>query len=123
MEIVSIILALLGLMVLIVAHFWLVIVAFKKKAFWGLLTLLLPFWGSLVFCCLNFDRSKKPLLLYVIGFCFIPSSMLPILLFSPAKYRELTQFRLGETKAESDGAKTSDGASTLDEIKTSKRDK
>lgn len=71
---------------MMVGHIWLVVIAFKKSIVWGLVTLLTGFWGSLVFVCLNWERSKKPFWVYVIGFAFIPIAVVPMMMMNPDKF-------------------------------------
>lgn len=68
-----------------VGHIWLVIIAFKKSIPWGLATLFFGIWASLIFICLNWQMTKKQFFIYLIGFCFIPISVIPMMLLKPDK--------------------------------------
>ena len=62
----------LGGLITLLGAIWLLVVAFKKSVWWGLGSLLIPF-VSLVFVILNWQDSKKPFLIQVVGvvLCFI----------------------------------------------------
>jgi hypothetical protein len=47
------------------AYIWLVVVAFKRSALWGVLVLLFSPIAAIVFAIKNWSESKKPFLIYV----------------------------------------------------------
>ncbi len=57
---------LVGLLALLVAHLWLLVVAFSTSLVWGVCVLLVPF-ASVVFVVVHFDRSRKPLFVWLCG--------------------------------------------------------
>jgi hypothetical protein len=58
--------AALGFSLLIIGNLWLTIIAFKKSAFWGLMTFLNPL-GSLIFFMKYWEIAKMPCLLSLSG--------------------------------------------------------
>jgi thiol:disulfide interchange protein len=59
-------LAAIGGLLVMVAHIYLVVVAFEKSWVWALCVLCLPF-ANIVFIITNWDRAQRPVILYVIG--------------------------------------------------------
>jgi hypothetical protein len=55
-----------GLLLLVVGHLWLVTLAFKQGAGWGLGCLIVPF-VSVVFLILYWDEAKRPFLFAILG--------------------------------------------------------
>jgi hypothetical protein len=63
-------LLILGMILTVVGGIWLLVVAFQTSVWWGLGSLLIPFVG-LVFVFMHWQPSKKPFLIYVVGFVLL----------------------------------------------------
>jgi len=48
-----------------VAHIWLVVAAFRTSIGWGVITLLVPSLGNLLFIIFKWQRAAKPFLVYL----------------------------------------------------------
>lgn len=81
---------LLGALMLVVGHVWLVVVAFRTTIVWGLVTLLIPFWGSLVYIAMHWRRSAKPFFVYLGGFACIGCSVLFVMALPPEQLKALS---------------------------------
>ncbi len=61
------VLASLGLLTMIVGNIWLLVVAFQENIGWGFLSLFPPV--GLIFVACHWEKSKRPVLTWVAGFC------------------------------------------------------
>lgn len=80
----------LGALMLVVGHVWLVVAAFRTTIVWGLVTLFIPFWGSLVYIAMHWRRSAKPFFVYLGGFACIGCSVLFVMALPPEQLKALT---------------------------------
>lgn len=63
-------LALVGLLVAVTAHIWIVVLCFRAGLLWGLGSLVFPPTG-LLFCLLSLRDTWRPLLLQVAGLALL----------------------------------------------------
>ena len=66
----------IGLLIITVAYFWAIVLAFRIDVLWGLGCLFLAFPCMLVFIISYWEKCKQPLFLSLIGFLVCLAGML-----------------------------------------------
>lgn len=67
------------------------VVAFRTTIVWGFVTLLIPFWGSLVYTAMHWRRSAKPFFLYLGGLACIGCAVLFVMALPPEQLKALSE--------------------------------
>jgi len=73
-------LCILGILGLFIGGIMLLIAAFQESILWGLGTLIVPFVG-LIFICLHWDVSKRPVVVKLAGLVVLGMGMALIMMF------------------------------------------
>lgn len=56
----------LGTILLLIGGIWILVEAFKESIVWGICSLIIPL-VALVFALMHLDRTKRALIIYVVG--------------------------------------------------------
>lgn len=56
----------LGVILLLIGGIWILVEAFKESIVWGICSLIIPL-VALVFALMHLDRTKRALIIYVVG--------------------------------------------------------
>jgi hypothetical protein len=62
----STILLFLGVVLTLIGGIWIIIEAFKESIVWGICSLIIPL-VALIFALMHLDRTKRALIIYVVG--------------------------------------------------------
>ncbi|MFP4496705.1 MAG: hypothetical protein ACLFQV_00735 [Vulcanimicrobiota bacterium] len=67
MALLGTILAVVGGVMALVGWIMLLIIMFRKHILWGIIGILLPWIGGIIFAVLNWDISRGPIMYYILG--------------------------------------------------------